>query len=153
MSTSGHQKGKRPFFSQHFHLNFRSFKAYLLKSTQHRGSGEDNHSPNVFPIATRTIGKLTSILAGHDPVVKSCAGKPQVKVVEMKEPGALRRQLIFLRGPKEIAPGDWGWGCMVTAKATLFLHVSLPESRRRKDCDTEGSPQPVPGALQKDPSC
>lgn len=39
-----------------FPLNFRSFKAHLLKFTQHQGLGEDNHNPTGFPSAARTVG-------------------------------------------------------------------------------------------------
>lgn len=46
-----------------------------------------------------------------------------------------------------------GWGCPVTAKAPLCLPASLPDSSGRQGSDTEGSPQPISGALQRVPEC
>lgn len=95
---------------------------------------------------------------------------PNFNVVELEEAGTQRGQLIFLGGPKELAPDYKGVGlcshcqgysvpahkpvCMRLRDCLLCLKEHLGEEIPiRKDWDTENLPQPVPGALQRVPSC
>lgn len=85
----------------------------------------------------------------------SCLQKPQVNIVDLREPGTLRRQLIFLGGPKEIAPEDngvelyshcqgystWASQSLVAEKTmTLRPHPSQSQGRCRESPDAGGLP-------------